>query len=64
MAIALTLPDMLSCRNGKHALRKAQLWEVLKHLLALGDVEGKSEKQLKADRGRIREKISQRVIAP
>ncbi|MGH8057065.1 MAG: ribbon-helix-helix domain-containing protein [Candidatus Entotheonellia bacterium] len=45
-------------------LRKAQLWEVLERILDLGDVEDTSEKQLKADLGRMREKVYQRVVAP
>lgn len=45
-------------------LRKAQLWEVLERVLDLGDVEDTSEKQLKADLGRMREKVYQRVVAP
>jgi Arc/MetJ-type ribon-helix-helix transcriptional regulator len=45
-------------------LRKAQLWEVLERVLDLGDVAGRGDKQLKADLGRIREKVYRRVVAP
>ncbi|MFQ5853220.1 MAG: ribbon-helix-helix protein, CopG family [Candidatus Binatia bacterium] len=45
-------------------LRKAQLWEVLEKLLALGDIENQSEEEVKADLERIREKVYQKMIAP
>jgi Arc/MetJ-type ribon-helix-helix transcriptional regulator len=45
-------------------LRKAQLWEVLERVLALGDVPDRGEKQLKADLARIRARVYGKTIAP
>lgn len=45
-------------------LRKAQLWEALERLLALGDWEEQNEEAIAARLVRIREKVYQKMIAP
>jgi Arc/MetJ-type ribon-helix-helix transcriptional regulator len=44
-------------------LRKAQLWEVLERILELGDRGEQSEEKVKADLGRIREKVYPKMKA-